>query len=55
VQQLVRTASDYTRKQPALVFGLAALAGFALLRVLKSNTPTEGVPAQRGGTGTWMR
>jgi hypothetical protein len=41
VQQLVRTASDYTRKQPALVFGLASLAGFALFRVLKSSTPAE--------------
>jgi hypothetical protein len=51
VQQLVKTASDYTRKQPALVFGLASLAGFALFRVLKSNTPTAGVPAARGGTG----
>ena len=51
VQQLVKTASDYTRKQPALVFGLASLAGFALFRVLKSNTPTESVPASRGGSG----
>jgi ABC-type transporter Mla subunit MlaD len=51
VQQLVKTASDYTRKQPALVFGLASLAGFALFRVLKSNTPTDGVPASRGGSG----
>jgi hypothetical protein len=49
VQQLLKTASDYTRKQPALVFGLASLAGFALFRVLKSNTPTEGVQASRGG------
>jgi hypothetical protein len=49
VQQLVKTASDYTRKQPALVFGLASLAGFALFRVLKSNTPTETVPVPRGG------
>jgi ElaB/YqjD/DUF883 family membrane-anchored ribosome-binding protein len=42
VQELVKTASDYTRKQPALVFGLASLAGFALFRVLKSNTPAHG-------------
>jgi ElaB/YqjD/DUF883 family membrane-anchored ribosome-binding protein len=51
VQQLMKTASDYTRKQPALVFGLASLAGFALFRVLKSNTPAEPVPASRGGNG----
>ena len=31
VQQLAQSASDFTRRQPALMFGLAALAG--LLRV----------------------
>jgi flagellar hook-basal body complex protein FliE len=41
VQELVKTASDFTRKQPALVFGLASLAGFAVFRVLKSNTPAQ--------------
>jgi hypothetical protein len=35
----MRTASDFTRRQPALVFGLASLAGFVLLRVLKSSSP----------------
>jgi hypothetical protein len=39
VDQLVRTASDFTRRQPAMVFGLAALAGFFALRTLKS-TPS---------------
>jgi hypothetical protein len=39
VEDLVRTASDFTRRQPALVFGLASLAGFLALRVLKSNPP----------------
>jgi hypothetical protein len=28
VDELMRTASDFTRRQPALVFGLASLAGF---------------------------
>jgi hypothetical protein len=51
VQQLVRTASEYTRKQPALVFGLASLAGFALFRVLKSSTPANG-NAHMAETGT---
>ena len=37
----MRTASDFTRRQPALVFGLASLAGFVLLRVLKSNPPSS--------------
>ena len=39
IEDLVRTASDFTRRQPALVFGLASLAGFLALRVLKSNPP----------------
>jgi hypothetical protein len=39
VDELMRTASDFTRRQPALVFGLASLAGFVLLRVLKSSSP----------------
>jgi ElaB/YqjD/DUF883 family membrane-anchored ribosome-binding protein len=41
VDDLVRTASDFTRRQPALVFGLASLAGFFLFRVIKAN-PSNG-------------
>jgi hypothetical protein len=37
--QMLRAASDFTRRQPAMVFGLAALAGFFAMRTLKS-TPT---------------
>jgi hypothetical protein len=37
VEDLIRTASDFTRKQPALVFGLASLAGFLAFRVFKSS------------------
>jgi ElaB/YqjD/DUF883 family membrane-anchored ribosome-binding protein len=36
VEQLVRSASDFTRRQPALVFGIAAFAGFLILRTIKS-------------------
>jgi hypothetical protein len=39
VGDLIRTASDFTRRQPALVFGLASLAGFLAFRVLKSSPP----------------
>lgn len=39
VEGLVRTASDFTRRQPAVVFGFASFAGFLLFRVLKSNPP----------------
>jgi ElaB/YqjD/DUF883 family membrane-anchored ribosome-binding protein len=41
VDDLMQTASDFTRRQPAVVFGLASLAGFLLLRVLKSNPPSS--------------
>ncbi len=43
-EQLMRRASDYTRRQPVLVFGLAALAGFFALRTFK-NTPTVPSPS----------
>jgi hypothetical protein len=39
VEGLIRMASDFSRKQPALVFGLASLAGFLAFRVLKSSVP----------------
>lgn len=35
VEAVMRTASDFTRRQPALVFGVAAVAGFFLMRTLK--------------------
>ncbi|MGZ9261816.1 MAG: hypothetical protein ACXW6V_20285 [Candidatus Binatia bacterium] len=40
IDQLVSAASDYTRRQPAIVFGLAALAGFFALRTIRS-TPQQ--------------
>jgi hypothetical protein len=36
VDDLVRAASDFTRRQPALMFGLASVAGFLAFRVLKA-------------------
>lgn len=36
IDQLMRTASDFTRRQPAVVFGVAALVGFVALRTFKS-------------------
>ncbi len=41
IDQLWHSASNYTRRQPAVVFGLAALAGFFALRTFKS-TPARG-------------
>ena len=48
VEDLIRTASDFTRKQPALVFGLASLAGFLAFRVLKSRPAEEPGAPYRG-------
>jgi hypothetical protein len=45
VDQLARSASRFTRQQPALVFGLAAVAGFFLFRTMKSaSEETESSP-----------
>jgi len=54
VDQLVRAASNYTRRQPAVVFGLAALVGFFALRTFKSIparsvTPEASRVPQAGG------
>jgi ElaB/YqjD/DUF883 family membrane-anchored ribosome-binding protein len=46
VDQLVRAASQYTRRQPAVVFGLAALVGFFALRTIKS-TPARSATQNR--------
>jgi hypothetical protein len=45
-EQLMRGASDFTRRQPAVVFGLAALAGFFVLRTLKSTGSAASPPIQ---------
>jgi len=37
-EQLLRSASGLTRRQPALVFGIAALAGFVGIRTFKNAT-----------------
>jgi len=44
VDDLFRTASDFTRRQPAVVFGLASLAGFLAFRVLKAGEPGGAPP-----------
>jgi hypothetical protein len=38
-EQLARAASDLTRRQPALVFGVAALVGYFALRTFKAAPP----------------
>jgi hypothetical protein len=48
VEDLIKTASDFTRKQPALVFGLASLAGFLAFRIFKSAPPEQYAEHERG-------
>jgi ElaB/YqjD/DUF883 family membrane-anchored ribosome-binding protein len=50
VDQLLRAASDFTRRKPALVFGLAALAGFFVFRTLKAAPPDVSM-SRHSGTG----
>ena len=46
------SASDFTRRQPALVFGVAAFAGFLALRTLRSrSTAPSGSRPRRSAQG----
>jgi len=49
VTDIYQTASDFTRRQPAVVFGVAALAGFFALRTLKSSS-TSSRSGRRSGS-----
>jgi hypothetical protein len=46
-EDLLRSVNDFTRRQPALVLGVAALAGFFALRLFK--TATAAAPSIRPG------
>jgi ElaB/YqjD/DUF883 family membrane-anchored ribosome-binding protein len=53
VEQMMRSASDFTRRQPALVFGLAAMAGFFMFRTMKTaqgHTASPSIAPEPGGT-----
>ena len=39
---IYQAASDFTRRQPAVVFGVAALAGFFALRTIKNSSASSG-------------
>jgi hypothetical protein len=51
VDQLARAASDFTRRQPALVFGLAAIAGFLMFRTARSTNAISSPPLQPTQSG----
>jgi ElaB/YqjD/DUF883 family membrane-anchored ribosome-binding protein len=46
IDHFARAAADFTRKQPAVVFGLAAVAGFLVFRTVKSAQRTASPPIQ---------
>lgn len=46
VENLARDAGNFTRQQPALVFGLAAIAGFFAFRTLKNARSIASPPIQ---------
>jgi len=50
IDELVRAASAYTRRQPALVFGLAAVAGFLAMRTVRAASPAHSNGARAHGT-----
>ena len=51
VEQIVASASGFTRRQPAVVFGLGALVGFLLFRTLRSAPDHAGRPARASRNG----
>jgi hypothetical protein len=52
VDRMWQTAAGFTRRQPALVFGLAALAGFFAIRTLKSS-PSISAPSIQPSQGNY--
>ena len=54
VTDIYQAASNFTRQQPALVFGVAALAGFFTLRTLRSSQPGS-APASVGRRGSGLQ
>jgi hypothetical protein len=46
IQQLAQKASDFTRRQPAMVFGAAAIAGFFAFRLFKNAQSISSPPIQ---------
>ena len=49
IDDLFHEGSDFARRQPAIVFGAAAVVGFALFRMLKVGTPNVQAGSARSG------
>jgi ElaB/YqjD/DUF883 family membrane-anchored ribosome-binding protein len=54
VDDLYRLASDFARRQPAVVFGTAAAAGFLVFRLLKGSSDGSSAAHQRFGDDRWQ-
>jgi ElaB/YqjD/DUF883 family membrane-anchored ribosome-binding protein len=52
VTDIYEAASDFTRRQPAAVFGIAALAGFFALRTLKSSQTSAASGTRANSAGS---
>ena len=52
--QLIGTASDFARREPALVFGIAAVAGFLAFRTFKNAQPLASPPMQPAQSRAWQ-
>jgi ElaB/YqjD/DUF883 family membrane-anchored ribosome-binding protein len=49
VEELYQSASNFTRRQPAVVFGSAALFGFFLFRLLKTDPRSASAAGRESG------
>jgi ElaB/YqjD/DUF883 family membrane-anchored ribosome-binding protein len=47
VEELLETSSDFARRQPAMLFGVAAACGFLLFRMIKSASSAASEEATR--------
>ena len=52
-EDLIRGAQDFARRQPTAFLGIAALAGFAAVRFLKSSAPASEGGASSQATGSY--
>jgi hypothetical protein len=56
--QLLQDVTDFARRQPTLLFGVAAIAGFGLVRFARSSAGGRGAPSSRSTASTapgWTR
>lgn len=52
LNDLARQAQDFARRQPTVAFGIAMVAGFGLIRLLKTSAAQASTAAPRSATGS---